>query len=154
MRQLGSLAVLMLALFVGGCGGVSDEPDLVAATGTVFYNDKPVSGATVTFVVEKSPLSTGLTNAEGKFVMTTGGRPGAPFGNAKVGIAKATSMAAMGGDPKPEDMMKMAAENMGKNTAAPAPEVPLKFGTPEGSGLTATLDKDASKNVFEFRLVD
>lgn len=154
MKRLGSLFFCVVASLICGCGGVSDEPDLVAATGTVLYNDSPVSGATVTFIVENAPIATGLTNAEGKFVMSTGGRPGAPLGNAKVGIAKSSSVAAMAGDPKPEDMMKMAAENMGKNVQAPPPEVPLKYGKPEGSGLTATLDKDGSKNVFEFRLVD
>lgn len=154
MKFSGICWVVLLTACIGGCGGVSDAPDLVEATGTVLYNDAPVSGANVTFIVEGSPISTASTNAEGKFVMTTGGRPGAPLGNAKVGISKAPPTSVTGGEPTPEDMAKMAAANMGKSVEPPAPEVPLKYGNPAGSGLTATLDKDGAKNVFEFRLVD
>ena len=145
--------LLLLAATIVGCGGSGDAPNLVAATGTVFYQDKPLAGATVTFQVEKAPISTGLTNAEGKFTMTTGGRTGAPLGPAKVGITKAAAtqqdMTAM----KPEDMQKMQMENQGITPVA-KPEIPEKYGNPEKSGLVATLEADGSKNVFEFRLVD
>jgi hypothetical protein len=145
--------LLLLAAAMVGCAGSDDAPSLVAATGTVFYEDKPVAGATVTFQVENAPISTGLTNAEGKFTMTTGGRPGVPLGPAKVGIAKVTAtqqdMTAM----KPEDMQKMQMQNKGVTPMA-KPEIPEKYGNPEKSGLVATLDADGGKNVFEFRLVD
>ena len=154
MRCPGVCGMLLLAALVCGCGGESDAPSLVAATGTVLYNDKPISGADVTFMVEGSPIASGTTNAEGKFTISTGGRPGAPIGKAKVGITKAAATAAGGGDMKPEDLMKMSTENMGKTVEPPKPELPVNYGTPESSGLTAELDKDGTKNVFEFRLVD
>jgi len=122
--------LLLLTAAMVGCAGDDDAPALVAATGTVFYEDKPVAGATVTFIVEKAPISTGLTNAEGKFTMTTGGRPGAPLGPAKVGVAKVAAtqqdMTAM----KPEDMQKMQMENKGVTPMA-KPEIPEKYGNPE-----------------------
>ena len=87
--------------------------------------------------------------------MTTGGRPGAPLGNAKVGIAKTSTSGEELTSMKPEDMEKMAKTQMD----SPRPpetksEIPGKFGNPENSGLVATLDIEASKNVFEYRLSD
>lgn len=153
LRVIAKLSFLILVtIAIAGCGK-GDAPSLVTATGTVFYQDKAVAGATVTFQVEDSPISTGLTNAEGKFTMTTGGRPGAPLGPAKVGITKTAAapqdMTAM----KPEDMRKVQMENQGSTPMA-KPEIPEKYGNPDKSGLVATLDADGAKNVFEFRLVE
>ena len=78
MRCRWTFGLLCSASLLAGCGGESDAPNLVAATGSVFYKDKPIAGANVTFMVEKAPLAMGTTNAEGKFVISTGGRPGAP----------------------------------------------------------------------------
>jgi len=136
-----------------GCGGASDAPRLVAASGTVFYKDAPVSGAVVTFEIEKSPIAVGTTNAEGKFTVTTGGRPGASLGAAKVGIIKAGAAEQDMTSMKPEDMKAMQMKNAGSTPMA-EPEIPVKYGDPLKSGLTADLDKDGSKNVFEFRLQD
>ncbi len=150
--MLSRLSCLVCLVALAGCGGSSDAPSLVAASGTVFYKDAPISGAVVTFEVEKAPLAVGTTNPEGKFTITTGGRPGAPLGTAKVGIIKAGAqkdMTAM----KPEDMRKMQMES-GGNTPMAEPEIPLKYGDPQKSGLTAALDADGAKNVFEFRLQD
>jgi hypothetical protein len=153
MQRIGVWVILAAVATMSGCGGSSDAPELVAATGTVTYNDKPISGANVTFVVQGSPLSIGITNAEGKFSMTTGGRPGAPRGDAKVGIAKTAAAAEDRGAMAPEDMRKMQMES--KNvTPGVESEIPAKYGNPETSKLVATLDADGSKNDFVFILVD
>lgn len=148
-------AFLAVGTLLLGCGGGADDaPELVGATGTVFYNGKPLAGATVTFVIEKFPLATGVTDAEGKFSLTTGGRPGVPVGKAKVGIAKiASAYAGMPSSPKPEDMAKMAEKNR-MATPKPKMEVPAKYGNPETSTLVAIIGTDASKNTYEYKLVD
>jgi hypothetical protein len=151
------LTVLLAVLFLaGGCGDGTTPLSLAPSTGTVFYNDKPLAGASVTFFNENAPLATGMTNAEGKFTITTGGRPGAPIGNAKVFITKisAQQSSAIPANPTPEDMRKMAIESMGKAVSQSKSEIPEKYGNPQTSGLVATVLADGSKNVFEFRLVD
>lgn len=154
MRPLGICGVLILPLILSvGCGGGGDSQVLVSATGTVYYEDQPISGATVTFRIEGAPLATGITNSEGKFVMTTGGRPGAPIGNAKVGIAKVSAPKEDLTSMTPEDMQKMQIAQ-GDSPAEIKSEIPVKFANPDGSELVATLDTDGSKNVFEFRLSD
>ena len=155
MRIQKFIAVLVAGTILGGCGGgASDAPELVAVTGTVLYKDKPVSGADLTFVVEGKPLANGSTNAEGKFIMSTGGRSGAPLGKAKVGIVKRAS----DGENKtssvtPADMAKMAQQSKGV-IKMPKPEIPLKYGNHDTSKLQADISADATKNVFEYRLAD
>jgi hypothetical protein len=153
MRSLGIWGVLVLLPVLSvGCGG-GDSQALVSATGTVYYKDQPVSGATVTFRIDGAPLAMGITNSEGKFVMTTGGRPGAPIGNAKVGIAKTSVPEEDLTQMKPEDMQKMQIAH-GDTPSEIKSEIPEKFASPDRSELVATLDADGSRNVFEFRLAD
>lgn len=154
MRVLAFCSIIPVVLLVTGCGGGPDDaPSLVSATGVVLYKGEPVSGANVTFIVENAPIASGSTDAEGKFSMTTGGRPGAPLGNAKVAISKASASAAATSNMTAEDMAKMAAQGQ-MSLGTTKEELPAKYAQPDKSGLVATLDPDGAKNVFEFRLVD
>lgn len=145
---------LTLVIAASGCGG-SSAPEIAECKGTVTYGGNPVSGATVTFFVRESPLAVGTTDAEGKFVLTTGGRKGAPLGEAMVGISKEpeTSGPDMTGM-NPEDMMKMQTEDMGKKAKATKPPIPLKYAAYDKSGLTANVTADAATNDFAFILND
>ena len=137
-----------------GCGGGGKDRELIKAKGKVNYNAKPVSGATVTLIYDqKGPLCNGFTNADGEFTLTTGGRPGAMVGNAKVSITKSSTVNRPA-EPKPEDLAKMAVEGGYKPQDVPKPESPLTYSNSTTSGLTANVGADASKNVFEFNLVD
>jgi len=137
-----------------GCGGGATGPKLVKVKGKVNYNGKPVAGATVTLTYDQpGPLCNGFTNAEGQFTVTTGGRPGAMVGNAKVAITKASAAAAKP-EMKPEDLAKMAVEGGYKQEDVAKPEIPVKYANPQTSGLTAAVVADASQNDFEFNLVD
>lgn len=147
-------AFLVIGTLLLGCGGASDAPQLVNATGTVLYKGQPVSGATVTFIVPKSPLATGTTDAGGKFTLSTGGRPGVPIGNATVGIVKHAAAATDMSKMTPADMAKMAEKTKMASIPMPKSEIPQKYANPETSTLVAIIDADATKNVFEYTLLD
>ena len=147
---------LLVITSLCGCGS-SDTLTLAPVTGTVLFKGKPLSGATVTMMSEKGQMANGFTDTEGKFRMTTGGRPGVPVGLAKVGISKMAGNAATVDikKVKPEDMMNMQKAGGGvAKDLAPKSEIPSKYAKPEESKLTAAVDKDGKKNVFEFILVE
>lgn len=66
----------MLVLFLAGCG--SGEFKIVAVSGTITMNGKPLKGAEVVFapmeikdVIDVGPISIGKTDSEGKFTLKT-----------------------------------------------------------------------------------
>ena len=61
------LALALLAL-LGGC---KTGPDMVPVTGTVLLDDKPVEGAAVMFSPAEGRPAEGVTDAQGKFTLTT-----------------------------------------------------------------------------------
>jgi len=156
--RLLNLSVVFLCLVIAGCGGPSG-PDLVECSGTVTFKGDPLAGATVTFMVPNSPIAMGVTGSDGKFVITTGGRPGAPVGDAKVGVVKITAAQEAMQTASPDDMRKMAETAMAKGNKSqtyemPKSEIPEKYTNPQSSGLTATISTDPTKNVFVFPLVE
>jgi hypothetical protein len=154
--NLSLLAGFLVALT--GCGSGAST-GLVPAKGTVTYKGKPVEGATVTFVFPDKQVSTGITDANGQFTLTTGGRPGAPVGKAKVAITKQTGGPSVGKAPDqltPEDMMKMYAASGGGDAMKKAAqevksEIPEQYGNPDTSNLVADVLKSGD-NTFQFNL--
>jgi hypothetical protein len=153
------LLVSWLLLALVGCGGDGGKA-LSPAQGTVKYNGQPVAGASVSFMFDNgAEVAAGSTDASGKFTLTTGGRSGAPIGNAKVVISKMTGGVTAGVNTdqmKPEDMrkMQMAAQTDAAN-AAPKNELPAKFGDVKSTPLVANVVKGgATENSFEFNLTD
>lgn len=74
LSYLKSIGIVLLATLVAGCGSSPDSNRLETkpVMGVVKFKGQPVSGATVTFLAKnKTPGSTGQTDAEGRFVMTT-----------------------------------------------------------------------------------
>jgi hypothetical protein len=144
------IAGVVCGMFViSGCG---DGLGLKPTTGTVTYKGAPVEGANVTFVAESGPIGTGTTDASGKFTITTNGKPGAVVGKHGVMISKTSSnIEGMPANPTPEDMMKMGAKMGAKAGAISKDELPSKFGTTQGSGLTADVTADGENN-FPFDL--
>jgi hypothetical protein len=89
VRVLQLLVVAMLT----GCGGKdANLPKLVAVTGTVTFDGKPLSSAVVSFFPIGSTRgtgSTGYTDKSGKYeISSRQGGKGAPVGDFKVVIAK------------------------------------------------------------------
>jgi hypothetical protein len=150
-----SFVFLIAMATLCGCGG-SEGPALSPVSGTVLYKNKPITGATVTMISEKGMISNGFTDNDGKFRMTTGGRPGVPVGNAKVGIAKMSGSTTIDVKAlKPEDMRKMQSEGGGvAKDLTPKSEIPVKYADPAKSKLVAAVNPDGKKNVFEYILVE
>ena len=158
----------LLAVALAGCGGSS--PKLYPATGTVTFDGKPVDGAQVTFVPQQGAPCLGTTDGAGKYTMTTRGKPGVPAGSYSVTVTKisgATTTEGTQGGGAPaqtdEDRLRQMNESMAnigsqmqeaaKNANEQKPLLPHKYSLPEGSGLSAIVTTDASKNVFDFALV-
>ncbi|MBW3598603.1 MAG: carboxypeptidase-like regulatory domain-containing protein [Planctomycetes bacterium] len=84
--RLSTLAVVVL----GGCGG--SGLDTAPVTGTVTLDGEPLSGATVTFVPERTgmeaPSSQGMTDAQGRYALSVvaTGDEGAVIGQHQVTI--------------------------------------------------------------------
>jgi hypothetical protein len=141
--KLGRVCVLLGVFgFLAGCGGgASDAPAVVPVKGVVNYQGKPVPNVAVSFIPEKGLLATGTTDADGKFELTTN-KPGdgAVVGTYKVAINFSPEL--------PEEAMG------DPNYKAPTSPIPTKYADVSTSGLTQTVDKDASKNNFTFDLTD
>ncbi len=73
MRRLASPSCVLMASLLAGCGGETvNRPKVVAVTGVVLHDDKPVEGATVMFVPQgHSNAAAGLTDANGEFKLQT-----------------------------------------------------------------------------------
>lgn len=135
-----------------GCG--PSGPSLAPTTGTITFDGKPVAGATVTFVPDAGPPGTAVTNDQGGYAIQTVGRDGAVIGRCMISVTKIDpSSVVMPVNPTPEDMREAAMANRNKSTK-PKSEIPEKYGTVVGSGLTATVTSDANSNVFDFDLVE
>ena len=155
--MLRAVLVFSAVLIFSGCGDSVKTVALVECKGKVTYQNNPVSGANVTFAVPGNQISVGTTDSNGEFIITTGGRRGAPIGLAKVGVTKAPE----GGGPDktqmtPEQMMEMATKQSESGVVEPEPTspIPVRYASPETSKLEAAIGEDPAANVFEFILVD
>lgn len=151
----------ILAITVGcGDSGVPTYP----VSGTVTGSDgSPVEGAAVSFVADGDGAAdaVGVTDASGKYTLTTKGKKGAQVGSYKVTIAKYIG----GADqdvatevPDLEDVLDVTDEypegeepQDRDGDAASKNELPEKYGSAATSGLTATV-ADSGDNSFDFKL--
>ncbi|MDR0609137.1 MAG: DUF4198 domain-containing protein [Planctomycetaceae bacterium] len=143
----------VVALLGSSCSG-NRLRGLVLVEGTVFYDNKPVAGAIVTFYPEnqENRIAIALTDANGKFILTTlEANDGALPGTYKVTVVKYSA---------PPDidtnMNKMSGRE--KNTAmekyldakdAVQLLLPTKYAAQDTSGLTATVP---AKGVRDLKL--
>lgn len=146
---LGILACASL-LLVAGCGGQgSAGPKRYPVAGTVRYGDKPVEGATVTFIsTDGKSAATGKTDSSGKYQLVGGAVPG----TYNVKIEKYESLAAPAGgsqvDIAEDKSYKPAPE--GAEPVTPKNLLPPKYADPKQSGFTATVKE--GENTFDFDL--
>jgi hypothetical protein len=104
------------------------------------------------FYPEKGSPGTGMTDAAGKYTISTNGKPGATRGKNQVTVSK-TLVTGGGGVTNPtfEDMKKM---QTGPNAMTTKPVLPPLYAVPGNSGLSADVTADGAKNVFDFTLKD
>jgi len=126
VARVALLAVLALAIV--GCG-----PNLSGVTGTVKYKGEPLKSGAITFIPDKGRPSSGkIVNGEIVEVTTNQANDGLPPGHYKVHIQSVSN---------PDDMY-----------AEHESLIPLRYGDPEKSGLTA--DIKSGPNELKFDLTD
>lgn len=137
-----------LAVLAAGCGG-AERPALYEARGTVTYQGKPVPDATVTVLPSEGPLALGRTDARGKFTLSTGGRPGAVAGPAKVSVTAVERR-------ELSEAAKQEYQRTGTlpPTTSAESRIPTRYNQTAGSGLTITISEDIAKNNFPLELTD
>lgn len=136
-----SLSALVVSTV--GCGG-SDGPQLAEATGTVTYKSEPLVGANVVFTPDSGPAAYGNTDAEGRFIWMTQGKPGAMVSAGKVAITAYEQL------PEPKEEDQLTAADLKKMNES---RIPVKYGRTETSGLAAEV-KSRGENHFTFELTD
>jgi len=142
-------SLILVATFgCGGSGSKNPGVDVHPVTGKVTVDGAPLAGATVIFKGDQRG-SSGITNAQGVYsLMTFDPGDGVPAGNYKVAVIK---QEIVGADASYSDVNS---PNYGKE---PPPEslgktvfhVAEKFGSPDSSGLTATVQEGANEINFE-----
>lgn len=145
---MGSMKVAvcaLLAVVTCGCSGHLDgapQVDCVPVSGRVTYGGQPLVNYRVTFVpVDGRRAATGVTDADGKFVLSTNqSGDGAPPGECKVAVSwEGPPISDTGGQDAP-------IENP-KDMPAPPVKLPPKYSDPEQSGIKQQVPPDGLENV-------
>ena len=135
--------LLFIAIALAGC---NTGPKLVKAGGTVKYKDKPIPGADILLMSDASASpSLARTDEQGRFQVTTDGKPGALAGSYRVAITAARNKREV----SPGEALAMTSEQIAANRED---LVPIKYNNFESSGLTATVSDDPAQNDFNFDL--
>ena len=131
-----AVAALAVAFSLAGCG--AGGPTLHPAAGTIRFADgTPVAGAIVEFLpAGGGPAARARTDADGRFALATGDRPGAVAGPHRVGVVQTVLM-----DGFPGHVRHMSAKQV----------VPPRFNAPHSSGLRAEVAEGA-ENDFAFTI--
>jgi hypothetical protein len=155
-RSVGAIFVILSCLALApGCSGQSGTIQFAPADGTVTYQGKPLSGATVTLAPDKGPLAMTVTDENGKFAFANGSQPGVAVGSVKVGIIamppRQISPADVAAVSKPAQTEEEAAaylqkagemqKKMAENPEAERPKslIPEKYTRVDTSGLSFTI---------------
>jgi hypothetical protein len=152
MRLLRSVIVVVAFISLIGCG--QSGPKLVSVKGTVTYQGKPVSKASINIVPLKGMAATAETDDKGSFTAQTNGKPGVVVGKAKVMV----TCVKMIGDPGPNDGTPEAAAEFSRKVNSGEiryeSSVPAKYGHSTTTPLEIIVTADASKNDFPIELTD
>ncbi|MDG3005005.1 hypothetical protein [Paludisphaera mucosa] len=131
----GRSAALLLVAALAGCEGGPPVP-LVPARGRVTFRGEPLAGALVIFKPATPPgvdvpLSSGTTDAEGRYVLHTfAGDDGAPAGSYRVGVRVQP--------PSTENRTFLQKVERAPKKGASAPAE--RYGDPDRSGLAVEVE--------------
>ena len=150
-----------LVLLISLCGCGADNPyGAVAVKGTVTVDGKPMDGITISFnpVSGDGMNAGGMTDKQGKFVLTTGGAPfgtGAVPGEYNVTFAKVSNS----GSEQPQqsvDEYNAQIAAGGRRSSGPMSRVihhiPEKYSKSTTSDIKPVLVELKGKNTFDFEL--
>lgn len=143
-----------VAVAMSGCGGDSID-GLVAAKGTIKQGGTPLEGASVIFSSAAGYTAFATTDAQGNFSLFTRNQEGANPGTYKVMVTKIPAGAAPAPTTTTGDVAAVPDPSAVKEeplAEGPKNQLNAKYATKESTPLEAVVDKDASKNVFEFDL--
>ena len=160
-RRRAALVVVLFALsavavIAAAAAKVVIDARCYPADGTVTYQGQPLRKATVSFVPLSGDgaISTGVTNAEGQFSLTTDGQSGLPRGSYLVAVRAVVEIVDELADdeslPREERLRRMKAKIM-KEPEMTQFRIPRRYASPQESGLTAEV-KVFEENHFQFRL--
>lgn len=137
MKQQVSITGLftLVAAITAGCG--ESGPPMAETTGTVTYNGAPLEDASIVFVPDAGPPSTGRTDTEGRFTLNTRGKPGAVVGTGKVAIKAVEQLIEFKSE---ADMSSEDIANMSQSL------IPEKYGHVMTSGLTQEVRADETND--------
>lgn len=133
--------IVISTMMLCSCSTQGNAPKLSPVEGIVTWNGQPLADAAIAFTPSSGPIAVGKTDAEGRFRLSTQGRPGAAVGAHRITIQAYEPLpanAATGPD--------------GESTVNPVSRIPEKFGQLDQSGLTATVSTKAGENKFTFDL--
>lgn len=148
--KLNACCIVLLCLSVG-CGSdpgpVAKEEPSVPASGMVTFKGKPLPEFQVVLMpIDGRRPATGVTDAEGKFVLGTNTPgDGAPAGLSKVGIVWA-------GPEQTGDAVDQSAIDDPSKMPKPPVVIPMKYSNPETSELTAEVPASGTSDLkFELQ---
>ena len=150
MTRLNCLFLVCFCVVVG-CGPPEGQRPTAPVEVTVTYQNKPVEGATVTFVTSVEPMAAnGITDAKGiAYLSTYGVKDGAVIGSNLVTITKTEVDKGV----KTKEIPPDQADVVGFTPLTPLKSlIPKKYAMPGSSGLTEEVKN--GKNKFSFDLKD
>lgn len=154
IRRRRALALLCASAWIvcPGCG--SGHPPTTRVTGTVVYKGKAVGGANVMFECKTGRPAEGITDAEGRFTLTTFGEgDGALSGEHTVIISKYVSTDGPAGRTAVMDPHAAPVGDLRQPTNLPRQVIPARYTSPRQSPLHVTVTPGGD-NDFRFDLTD
>lgn len=153
-RIVGS--AIVLSMYLTGCGGDAGQKPVYPASGKITMGGAPIAKATVVFgPLEKQPVATAITDANGEFKLTTyDSYDGAAAGKYEVTVTKVavtTEQSQPAHDPTGSSKTSSAPTHSAKDSKSDdGATIDPKWSKP-GNGLNAEV-KSSGENKFEFKL--